>query len=128
VAGRYHPHAYLHEDMGLALAAADLVISRAGAGTLGEFPLFGVPAILVPYPHAWRYQKVNADFLVERGAAQRLDDASLAADLVPTLLHLLDDAGARRAMADRARALAVPDAGARVAAELRSLAESRGNP
>jgi UDP-N-acetylglucosamine--N-acetylmuramyl-(pentapeptide) pyrophosphoryl-undecaprenol N-acetylglucosamine transferase len=129
VAGRYHPHAYLHDDMGLALAAADLVVSRAGAGTLGEFPLFGVPAILVPYPHAWRYQKVNADYLVERGAALRLDDDLLTTELVPTIQRLLNDAGKRQAMAERMRVLAVPDAAERVVSELRRLSrESRGNP
>lgn len=128
-ARRYHLHAYLHEDMGLALAAADLVVSRAGAGTLGEFPLFGVPAILVPYPHAWRYQKVNADYLVERGAALRLDDAALGTDLLPAVRGLLQDADRREAMAERSRALAVPDAAGRIANELRRLVlESRGNP
>jgi UDP-N-acetylglucosamine--N-acetylmuramyl-(pentapeptide) pyrophosphoryl-undecaprenol N-acetylglucosamine transferase len=128
IAGRYHPRAYLHEDMGLALAAADLVVSRAGAGTLGEFPLFGLPAIVVPYPHAWRYQKVNADYLTERGAALRLDDASLADELLPTVQTLLADDEARQSMARSALALAAPDAARRVVAELQTLArESRGN-
>lgn len=78
-------------DIGQAFAAADLVISRAGAATLAEYPQFGLPALLVPYPYAWRYQKVNADWLVERGAAVRLDDERLATDLLPALHDLLDD-------------------------------------
>jgi UDP-N-acetylglucosamine--N-acetylmuramyl-(pentapeptide) pyrophosphoryl-undecaprenol N-acetylglucosamine transferase len=115
-AARYHGYAYLHSDeMALALACADLVTSRSGASTLGEFPLFGLPAILVPYPHAWRYQKTNAEALAERGAAARLDDDHLAAGLLPLTRRLLDDPDERARMSQSARALARPDAAARIA-------------
>ena len=113
----YHVFAYLHEEMGLALAGADLVVSRAGASTLGEFPHFGLPAILVPYPYAWRYQKVNADYLVSRGAAVQLEDRRLGDDLYPTIRRLLDDPARLQQMAERARSAARPD-GARNIARL----------
>lgn len=118
---RYHACPYLNE-MGLALAAADLAVYRAGASTLGELPFFGLPAVLVPYPYAWRYQRVNAAWLVERGAAVRLDDEQLAEELLPTLRQWLDDRSRLRDMAARMRALARPDAAARLADELCKLA------
>lgn len=102
---RYHAYPYLHEDMGLALAAADLAVSRAGASSLGEFPYFGLPAILVPYPFAWRYQKVNADWLVKHGAAIRVNDESLAGDLLPTIRSVLNNATRLEAMRQAATAL-----------------------
>lgn len=58
---------------------------------LAEGPLFGTPAVLVPYPHAWRTQKINADYLVARNAAVRLNDEELAAQFVPTVLGLMQD-------------------------------------
>lgn len=119
---RYHAYPYLHEEMGAALAAADLAICRAGASTLGELPLFGLPAVLVPYPHAWRYQRVNADWLVRHGAAVRLDDERLGAELLPTVLGLLNAPTALAKMRERMRALARPDAAARLADELLTLA------
>jgi UDP-N-acetylglucosamine--N-acetylmuramyl-(pentapeptide) pyrophosphoryl-undecaprenol N-acetylglucosamine transferase len=119
---RYHPYSYLHEPMGQALASADLVVSRSGASVLGEYPLFGLPAVLVPYPHAWRYQRLNADYLVERGAAVRLDDASLARELLPVVRGLLQDPGRLEGMGQAMRALARPGAAQAIAAELRRAA------
>lgn len=108
---RYYAFAYLHgADMGLALAAADLAVSRAGASTLGEFPQFALPAILVPYPFAWRYQKTNADWLAAHGAAIRLNDDSMPAELLPTIRALLGDPARLEAMRKASAALARPDA------------------
>jgi len=125
LAPAYRAFEYLHEEMGAALAAADLVISRAGASTMGEFPLFGLPAILVPYPHAWRYQKVNAAFLVSQGAAIELADDALDQRLLPEVLSLLEDRQRLQAMAAAARRLAIPDAAAAIGAELLALAQDK---
>ena len=119
---RYHIHDYVHE-MGKAFAAADLVVCRAGASILGELPFFGLPAVLIPYPHAWDYQRVNADWLVERGAAVRLDQERLEKELLPTLRRLLQNEGVLAEMAQHAQALAHPDAATALARELLSLAQ-----
>ncbi len=105
----YHVYPYLHE-IGAALAAADMAISRAGASTLGEYPQFGLPAILVPYPYAWRYQKVNADYLADHGAAIVLEDARLKDDLLPLVKSLLNDPQKLAEMRNSALSLAKPDA------------------
>ena len=120
---RYHAFPYLHK-MALALAAADLVICRAGASTLGELPFFGLPAILVPYPHAWRYQRVNAEWLVGRGAAIQVEDGRLSEELLPVVRQLLGDRAALERMSQQMQALACPDAAARLADELLALATS----
>lgn len=120
-AEHYHPFPYLHE-MGAALASADLVISRAGASTLGEFPLFGLPAILVPYPHAWRYQKVNADYLVSRGAALMIEDEKLPQSILPTVLSLAHDPQRLMRMRQTMQSLAQPQGGQKIATLIRELA------
>jgi UDP-N-acetylglucosamine--N-acetylmuramyl-(pentapeptide) pyrophosphoryl-undecaprenol N-acetylglucosamine transferase len=71
--------------------------------------------ILVPYPHAWRYQKVNADFLAERGAALHLDDETLPQTLLPTVEALLADEARLAAMGAQARILDTPGAASRLA-------------
>ncbi len=120
----YHVYEYLH-DMGLALAAADLVVSRAGASILGEYPLFGLPSILVPYPYAWRYQKVNADYLASHGAAIRLiDDEMLSAKLASEIDRLMNDEVTLQAMRAAARSLARPDPARRLADVIRSVSRA----
>jgi UDP-N-acetylglucosamine--N-acetylmuramyl-(pentapeptide) pyrophosphoryl-undecaprenol N-acetylglucosamine transferase len=111
----YRPFPYLHDEMGPAFRAAELVVARAGASMLGECPAFGLPAILVPYPYAWRYQKVNGDYLAERGAAVRLDNERLAEGLVPTVKGLMEDKSRLAAMAAAAKQLDQPEAADRLA-------------
>ncbi len=120
---RYRPYAYLYDEIGAAMRLADLVITRAGASTLGELPLFGLPAILVPYPYAWRYQRVNANYLVKRGAAEVLEDSRLAEQIVPMVRELMTDSAKREQMSQAMRALARPEASERIASQLIELAK-----
>jgi undecaprenyldiphospho-muramoylpentapeptide beta-N-acetylglucosaminyltransferase len=118
---RYKAFPYLHEEMGAALAAADLVIARAGASALGEFTFLGLPAILVPYPHAWRYQKVNADYLTQRGAAIIVNDELLKGELLRVVTDLLKNPSKRQAMQTAMRSLVHPQAAQAIAEQLLEL-------
>lgn len=118
---RYHAFPYLHEEMGAALAAADLAVSRAGASILGEYPLFGLPAILVPYPHAWRYQKVNANYLVQRRAAIVLEDGTLSVQLLPTVKELLSQPQKLASMQAAMQRLSHPEAAAEIGRQILAL-------
>ncbi len=78
--------------MNYAYAAADVVVSRAGAIALAEICACGKPSVLVPYPHAAEdHQTVNASILVNNGAALMVSDHSAYQDLVETLLDLVAD-------------------------------------
>ena len=112
---QYHAFPYLHETMGAALASADLVVCRAGASTLGELPYFNLPAILIPYPYAWRYQKTNADYLVKNGGAVLLKDEELSTELEPLLTQLLEDPKRLSDMRQAMNELAAPQAAERIA-------------
>jgi UDP-N-acetylglucosamine--N-acetylmuramyl-(pentapeptide) pyrophosphoryl-undecaprenol N-acetylglucosamine transferase len=119
---RYHAYPYLHEEMGAAMTVADLAVSRAGASVLGELPHFGLPAILVPYPYAWRYQKVNASYLAERGAAVVVADELIGDNLLEVVRELITNKARREQMRQKMRSLARPQAADCIADLLKSLA------
>jgi UDP-N-acetylglucosamine--N-acetylmuramyl-(pentapeptide) pyrophosphoryl-undecaprenol N-acetylglucosamine transferase len=120
--GAYWPCAYLYDDLAAALVAADLVVARSGAATLGEFPAVGLPAVLVPYPHAGEHQARNARFLAERGAAVVLADEDLGQSLLPTVSALMRDRERRETMALAAQGLAAPQAARQLAEIVMGLA------
>jgi UDP-N-acetylglucosamine--N-acetylmuramyl-(pentapeptide) pyrophosphoryl-undecaprenol N-acetylglucosamine transferase len=116
----YELHEYLDlEDFGQALAAADLVVARAG-GSVFEIAASGRPAILVPYPHAsGDHQSANARWMTEAGAAITIrDDELTPARLGAEVAALLADGSRLAAMSAAARGLARPNAARDVAAEL----------
>lgn len=116
---RYHPVAYLHEEMALALAAADLTVARAGASTLGEFPVARLPAILVPHPGV--NQQQNAEYLVQHGGAILIDDSALRQQLASKLLPLVHDQAQRQTMEAALARLAKPNAAQAIAEQLAQL-------
>lgn len=112
---RYHVFDYV-DDMGGALAAADLVVARAGATSIAEITALGRPSILVPYPYATDdHQTKNARALECEGGAVLIADASLdGPEFIDEVTALLLDDERRATMAAASRALGRPDAGARV--------------
>jgi UDP-N-acetylglucosamine--N-acetylmuramyl-(pentapeptide) pyrophosphoryl-undecaprenol N-acetylglucosamine transferase len=111
------------EEFARALAAADLVVARAG-GSVFEIAAYGAPAVLVPYPHAaGDHQSENARWMAEAGAAVTIADSELSASrLREEVAALLGDGGRLAAMARASRALARPRAAFDVAHELLELA------
>jgi UDP-N-acetylglucosamine--N-acetylmuramyl-(pentapeptide) pyrophosphoryl-undecaprenol N-acetylglucosamine transferase len=118
---KYHAFPFLVDEIGLALAAADLAVSRAGASVLGEYPHFQLPSILVPYPHAGRYQEGNADYLVRSGGARKLADSDLASQLKSTVLELKGDHDRLARMRRALQAIRIEDGASRLALEFRRL-------
>ena len=112
---RHRAHDYL-DDMPAALAAADLVITRAGGTFLAEVAARGVPAIVVPWAGAAdRHQDRNAEALAQAGAAIVITDQELSGETLAAALGLLLAAPARRAqMAKCSRAVGKPQAAERV--------------
>jgi UDP-N-acetylglucosamine--N-acetylmuramyl-(pentapeptide) pyrophosphoryl-undecaprenol N-acetylglucosamine transferase len=112
-----------------ALAAADLAVARSG-GSVFELAAAGVPSILAPYPHATAdHQAGNARFMADAGAAVVVPDEEVDAErLRAEVGRLLSAPDRLRAMSDAARAVARPDAAARIAGAALELAAKGGNP
>jgi undecaprenyldiphospho-muramoylpentapeptide beta-N-acetylglucosaminyltransferase len=125
--GLIYQQVRFEDRMDLLLAAADIAVQRAGASTVAELTVVGVPAILIPLPNApGDHQGANARRLAETGAAVLVPDEALDADRLAAELDLLiSDEPRRRAMSEAARALGRPGAAGAVAALAEEYARGR---
>ena len=112
-------------DMAVAYAAADLVVSRAGAGSISEFCLLGKPVILVPSPNvAEDHQTKNAMALVQKDAALYVPDAEAPDNLLPTAISTVKNSKKLQALSQNILRLAHPNAASDIADEVIRLAEA----
>ncbi len=123
--GRYRIYSYVENGMADLMRAADLVLARAGAATLGELPAVGAPSILVPGTFAGGHQTLNATYLRDHGASVVVEDDRLAEELLPTVRALLADGQRLAAMAAAAARLANPLACQAIVDELQCAAQGR---
>lgn len=103
------------KEMHLAFAAADIIVSRAGAGSISELCVVGKPVILVPSPNvAEDHQTHNAMALVNQKAALLIKDADALQQLPTSVLALLDDTMLQNELAENISKLAIPDSATRI--------------
>ncbi len=112
-----------HHRMGACYAAADAVVCRSGASSLAELARFGLPSLLIPYPHATEdHQTLNAEIFARAGAAEVLRERNASArTAAERVVALLTQPARIEEMSRRSRALAPADAAARVADLLEQL-------
>jgi len=124
----YHPDIRMVEflnRMDLAYAAADIIISRAGAGTIAELCVIKKPVILVPSPNvAEDHQTKNALALVQENAAVFVADRDAEAKLVDKALELLNDKETQKKLSDNIGKMAMPDADEVIAEEVTKMVHS----
>jgi len=113
--------------MGLAMAAADAIVSRAGATSLAEISARHLPALLVPFPYATEdHQTMNARACVEAGAAFLVADADVeGAQFTDYLKTLVEDEKARQRMSAAAAAAKTRDAAGLLADVVLKACESK---
>ena len=121
---RYHPLAPIHltafiSRMDLAYSIADLIVSRAGAGSISEFSILGKPVILVPSPNvAEDHQTKNAKALLKKNAAILISDRDAEKDLIPRALEVVHDDNQLNELSKNISTLALPDAANKIVDEI----------
>ena len=125
---RYRPYPFLREEMADALAAADLVVGRAGSSTIAEVTALGTPLVLVPYPHAAGHQAENARAAAAGGAALVIRDEDFDGGALLDAVGILADPRRHLEMSAASRALGRPRAADAVAALVLALADRRPLP
>jgi UDP-N-acetylglucosamine--N-acetylmuramyl-(pentapeptide) pyrophosphoryl-undecaprenol N-acetylglucosamine transferase len=119
-ASRYHEREILTNEMPHALAAADLVVTRAGMGTLTELAALGKACLVVPMPDS--HQETNAALFANSGAAMLLNERETDADaFAAAILELIKDAPRRAELGAAMARMSRPDAAARMAARIVAL-------
>jgi UDP-N-acetylglucosamine--N-acetylmuramyl-(pentapeptide) pyrophosphoryl-undecaprenol N-acetylglucosamine transferase len=122
----YRPVEFI-KRMDLLYRCADIAVSRAGAATISELAVAGLPAILIPYPYATAgHQEANAGVLAEAGGAVLISDGELDGEVLARCLEaLLGDAGRLRSMGEASRRLGKPDATKRLAEMILTIRRER---
>ena len=123
--GGYHLYPFLNEEQYMqAFAIADLVISRAGAGSIAEISALGKPSILIPLPNAAAdHQNINAIEFAHYGATLVLEQMNLTPNLLQNrIFALLDNPDLLKKMGDNAKKFNPPDAAQKIAQEILNLA------
>jgi UDP-N-acetylglucosamine--N-acetylmuramyl-(pentapeptide) pyrophosphoryl-undecaprenol N-acetylglucosamine transferase len=116
------------DSMPEAYAAADLVISRAGASSCSEFMMIGMPSVLIPSPNvAGDHQTQNAQAMADAGASELVKDDEAKSVISELVSKLINDQNRLKEMNKAALALAKPDAASTIANEILELAKSRLN-
>ena len=118
----YRAEPFLREGMVTALAAADLVVGRAGSSTLAEVTAFGLPMVVVPYRFAGGHQHAIAEALAAAGAARIVEDEAFDGPALLAAATILDDPTTHATMSAAARSLGRPAAANAVAELLLALA------
>ena len=127
----YHVRAYI-DDMRNAYSAADLIMCRCGSSTIAEITAVGLPAILVPYPHAHAdHQRLNAEYVAYHGGGIVIGDADLTAEFFAnTVKRFVVSPEELETMSEASKSLGRPNAAkdiARLAAELAGARGVEGN-